>query len=314
MNAMKAKISWPEGKRFAFTVFDDTDYMTLQNGPPIYQFLFERGFRTTKSVWPLKGTLKPRVGGATCEDPEYYHWVQQLRERGFEIALHNVAYCTSKRDQVAHGIEQFKKYFGEYPKAHVNHTGCHDGIYWGDARLGGVRRLLYNFLTRYRNHLKFQGHVEDSELFWGDICREKIKYVRNFVYPEINTLKVCPYMPYFDNKRPYVNYWFSSSEGPKVDSFNETISERNQDRLEEEGGACIMYTHFGAGFFSNGKINPRFKQLMERLSKKNGWFVPTSTLLDYLLDARGSYSLSNVDRWKLEWKWMLGKLIIGGTT
>lgn len=311
---MKTKISWPGGKRFAFTIFDDTDRTTISNGPPIYQFLEELGFRITKSVWPLKSKGVPKVGGDTCEKPEYLAWIQKLKQQGFEIALHNVTHSTSTREQIIKGIEQFKEYFGSYPKIHTNHTGCYENIYWGAARLSGVNKLLYNFLTCFKNRKKSHGHIKRSELFWGDICEQKIKYVRNFVYPDINTLKLCPHMPYFDKKRPYVNYWFASSEGPDVHSFNKTISEENQDRLEQEGGACIMYTHLGAGFFQNGQLNSRFKQLMEQLSRKNGWFVPVSTLLDYILDVRGHYAISDPERWRLEWSWILGKLIIGGTT
>ena len=62
-------------------------------------------------------------------------------------------------------------------------------------------------------------------------------------------------MPYRDPDRPYVNYWFASSEGAHVDSFNAMISERNQERLKNEGGACIMYAHLARGFLVNGKIN-----------------------------------------------------------
>ena len=30
-DSFNKKISWPDGKNFAFTVFDDTDYSTLKN-------------------------------------------------------------------------------------------------------------------------------------------------------------------------------------------------------------------------------------------------------------------------------------------
>jgi hypothetical protein len=308
------RLKWPDGKRFAFPVLDDSDFSNIENGPPVYEFLYNKGFSITKSVWPLRGRLKPKVGGSTCEDPDYLTWVRKLRGLGFEIALHNVTYHTSKREQVIKGLEHFKVYFGSYPKTHSNHTGCYDSIYWGDARLDGINKLLYKLLTGFKNSNKFKGHLEDSELFWGDICKQKIKYVRNFVCPEINTLKFCPFMPYFDEKRPYVNYWFASSEGANVSQFNKTISEENQDRLEDEGGICIMYTHFGADFFQDGRLNIRFKQLMERLSRKPGWFVPVSTLLDYILNTRGHYSISSAERFKLELKWIIRKIRMGGTT
>ena len=310
---MKAKINWPDGKRFAFTVFDDTDHMTIQNGPLIYQYLHNLGFLTTKSVWPIRGGDVPRIGGSTCEDPDYRAWIHSLKEQGFELALHNVTYHTSNREQTNRGLEQFKQYFGSYPNIQANHAYCRDGVYWGDARLSAANRLFYNFLTHFKNHMKFQGHLESSKLFWGDICKQRIKYVRNFIYNDINTLNSCPYMPYFDKQRSFVNYWFASSEGPDCHSFTKTISEQNQDRLEEEGGACIMYTHFGVpGFYCDGQLNPRFKQLMERLSRKSGWFVPVSTLLDYIIEQRGHYSISVQERFQLEWKWLIEKTLMIG--
>ncbi|MFH1017346.1 MAG: hypothetical protein V1798_04080 [Pseudomonadota bacterium] len=306
-------ISWPAGKRFAFTVFDDTDRTTLVNGPPVYEFLHEQGFHTTKSVWPVKGERTPLIGGTTCKDQDYLLWVQKLREQGFEIALHNVTYHTSTRVEIVGGLAQFKTFFGSYPAVHVNHEACRDAVYWGDARLSGANKLLYNFFTRFRKHGVFQGHVANSDVFWGDVLREKIRYVRNFVYSDVNTLRACPYMPYFDPDRPYVNNWFASSEGADVHSFNKTISERNQETLEEEGGACIMYTHFGKAFFQDGSLHPTFKRLMERLSRRSGWFVPVSTLLDHIIRVRGQYSISALERYKLELKWLINRMMLGGT-
>ena len=72
-----------------------------------------------------------------------------------------------------------------------------------------------------------------------------------------------------------------------------------------------MYTHFANGFTDGGKINPRFQQLSERLSRKNGWFVPLATLLDHLLAARGHHEITAVERRRLEWKWLAEKMILG---
>ena len=36
---MNKSLQWPDGKDFAFTVFDDTDYATLENVKEIYSFL-----------------------------------------------------------------------------------------------------------------------------------------------------------------------------------------------------------------------------------------------------------------------------------
>lgn len=34
-----ARIDWPDGKAFAFTIFDDTDFPTLDNVGPVYALL-----------------------------------------------------------------------------------------------------------------------------------------------------------------------------------------------------------------------------------------------------------------------------------
>jgi hypothetical protein len=106
---------------------------------------------------------------------------------------------------------------------------------------------------------------------------------------DINTLKFNPSMPYHDPKKPYVNYWFSFSDGYDVDIFNELISKKNIKKLQDERGTCIVYTHFSAKFTKkndsgNYEINETFKSQIDELSKnEQGWFVPASVLLDRLL-------------------------------
>lgn len=116
-------------------------------------------------------------------------------------------------------------------------------------------------------------------------------------------------MPYHDAARPYVNYWFAASEGPNVDSFNAMMSEGNQDRLVREGGACIMYTHFASGFLEGGQISKRFKHLMQRLSKMNGWFVPAHTMLDMIVQVRGEHAITSTERQALERRWLWHKIM-----
>ena len=128
------------------------------------------------------------------------------------------------------------------------------------------------------------------------------------MFDDIDTLAACPLMPYHDPSRPYVNLWYASSEGATVDSFVRTIAEASQDRLEAQGGACIMYTHFGKGFQDGNRIHPRFEQLMRRLADKGGWYVPTSDLLDHLLARRGRRVISAPQRRALERKWLLSRV------
>jgi hypothetical protein len=120
-------------------------------------------------------------------------------------------------------------------------------------------------------------------------------------------------MPYHDLSRPYVNYWFAASEGANINSFNAMMAYKNQDKLRREGGACIMYTHFANGFLENGTINKRFKEQLERMSRLNGWFVPVCTLLDFILQVRGSYVITPSERNDLERRWLWHKIVhVGG--
>lgn len=307
-----SRVSWPGGKAFAFSVFDDTDLTTLLNGPPVYDLLAECGLRTTKSVWPLSGDGEPRIGGSTCEDPEYLAWVHRLQEQGFEIALHNVTYETSPRERTRRGLDRFRDLFGHDPASHANHSICGENIYWGSSRCTGPYRLAYDVLNRFKTRNAFQGHVEGSPLFWGDLCRERVTYVRNLVHSDVNTLAFCPQMPYHDPRRPYVNYWFASTEGPDVDTFVAALSDERQDELEASGGACIMYTHFGSGFAPDGRVDPRFARAMRRLGERNGWFVPVRTLLDHLRQTNGHRVISDAERARLERRWLVHKLRVGG--
>lgn len=305
------RIEWPEGKDFAFTVFDDTDRATIANVEPVYRTLADLGFRTTKSVWPVAGEGSPVIGGSTCDDPAYRAWTLELQAQGFEIGYHGATYVTAPRATIARALERFREIYGHDPMSMANHSGCADSIYWGPDRVSGLRRTAYNLMTKGSRDGAFRGHVDGDPLFWGDLCQERVRYVRNFTYRGVNTLAACPEMPYHDPERPYVNRWFASSEGQTVNAYNACLSEPNQDRLEAEGGACIMYTHFAAGFATDGVVNDRFAQVMDRLSRKNGWFVPVTTLLDFLAARQANPAITAGQRRRLEWRWLASKALVG---
>ena len=130
----------------------------------------------------------------------------------------------------------------------------------------------------------------------------------------MNTLKACPTMPYHDSRRPFVKWWYASSEGNHVKDFVRTIREEQQDLLEEEGGACIMYSHLAKDFFVNGQLDKRFEKLMKRLADKGGWFVPVGVLLDFLKSqAVGGEALSLRERNRLQMAWLKTKLTRGSS-
>ena len=115
---------WPNGHKFAFTVFDDTDWATVENVKPVYELLSGLGMKTTKSIWMIRGEGAGNNGGQTCEDRDYLEWILRLRQQGFEIALHNVAPGTCSRAVTIGGLDRFRQLFGPGMAIHCNHTGC----------------------------------------------------------------------------------------------------------------------------------------------------------------------------------------------
>ena len=303
-------VTWPDDRRFAFTIFDDPDGQSLETSCLVYQLLADLGLRTTIAVWPLAAGREPNSGGETCANPAYLNHLLSLEAAGFEIAFHHAAPQTSTREETLEGLNQFRQFFGHDPNSMANHYNG-EAIYWGPARLGGLRRLLYLLLTRRMTANRHFGHVSGHPCFWGDLCHSRIRYCRNFVFSDLNTLRAWPWIPYYDPVRPFVNRWFAASEGAQGPSFRKAVSEANQDRLEEQGGASILYTHFGHGFVEDGKLNRSFVRLMERLSRKNGWFVPVQKLLDHLAADRGLFVLDSRTRTRLEWSWLAQKVFRG---
>jgi hypothetical protein len=309
-SADRSRVEWPEGKTFAFTVFDDPDGQTVDTGKRVYGLLAELGFKTTRGVWPGRAIRTPNSGGASCEDDAYRRHTQELQALGFEVGYHNHTKHSSTRDEIITGLDIFRDYFGHDPESMANHYNA-EAIYWGPARLAPPIRALYAVATAGRTNGRHFGHVPGHPSFWGDVCRQRIRYCRNFVYANTNTLGACPWMPYYDPTKPLVNAWYASTEGSNAPRFLDALSEVNQDRLEAEGGACIMYTHFGHGFVERGTFVRRFEHLMRRLSDKNGWFVPVSALLDHLQSQRGLTHLQSGQRRHLETRWLREKVFRG---
>jgi hypothetical protein len=92
--------------------------------------------------------------------------------------------------------------------------------------------------------------------------------------------------------------------------FCETLSEKNQDRLVEERGVCIMYAHFACGFAKDGRVHARTEELLRRLAARNGWFVPVSTLLDFLQAERAATSISAGELTTMEHRWAIDKAML----
>lgn len=276
-------IKFPEGKRFAFSIVDDTDMATLERVKPLYELLERYGIRTTKTVWVME-TNEPSHQpnqGDTLSNPAYRSFIQDLKAKGFEIALHGVRGGSSERQDIINGLEEFRKALGQYPAIHVNHSLNRDNVYWGDHRWSiAPFRWLYALVGKH----DFLGQDNTSVHFWGDLVQQHIRYVNQFTYSDINLLALNPAMPYRLADKPYVNYWFPTADGDNLDRFEFLLRKENLDRLEREGGVCLVYTHMGAGSFNEGSAaNPRFESRLKDLASRNGWFAPASEILDYLM-------------------------------
>ena len=125
---MHAKITWPNNKKFAFTIFDDTDRSNLQDSKVIYQYLESLGFKTTRSVWMLKNDDNSEEKGVTCEDNLYLDWLLEIKNKGFEIGYHNATSNSSKRQNTKIALDRFVKMFDQMPVVMANHSENKENI------------------------------------------------------------------------------------------------------------------------------------------------------------------------------------------
>lgn len=302
-------MQFPDGKRFAFSILDDTDDSTLENARPVYRRLQELGFRTTKTVWPLDCPEGSReyFAADTLQRAEYRAFVRELRDAGFEIASHGATMETSERERTLRGLAFLERELGVRPRLHANHGENRENVYWGAARFRSpVLRPLARALGG-RPASWYQGERESSPWFWGDVCRERFEYVRNFTFRSLDLLRVDPATPYRLESTPYVRHWFSTTDAPTATDFLERLEPRALERLEAEGGVCIVSTHLGKGFARDGRLDPRVDALLAHVASRPGWFAPVSTILDHLRERRGERRLQGAALLRLELRFLLDR-------
>ena len=307
---MSRKIVWPHNKKFAFTIVDDTDNSCLSNIKPIYDYLLSKGILTTKTTWVYPS--RNHYFGDTLMNDDYLKYLLMLKTNGFEIGLHNVGSGDFSRSEIIEGINLFKEKIGDYPNLHINHSNNKDNIYWGYERFYGLTRFIYKNI---RKTIPSFGNDSNSGFFWGDYCKKYFKYIRGKTFNNINTLKEDKYLVYEESeKQKYSNYWFSSSSTIDGKSFKKLLTKKNIDKLERENGCCILYTHFAYGFLDeNGKLDEEVKDVLDYLSKKDGWFVPASTILDFVVSENKRFDMhpSKYYLRKLSFKWLVERGIKG---
>jgi len=302
---------FPNGKRFAFTILDDTDDSTVSNVAPVYALLRDIGMRTTKTVWPVACPEGSRLffAGETLEDQGHLRFAHKLADAGFEIASHGATMESSDRERTLRGLEFLKTEFGAYPRLFCNHGFNRENLYWGGKRFQSqMLRRLVQFAPVYRTNT-YHGDDERSPFFWGDQCLAHIRYVRNFTFRRLNMLNVNPQMPYRLRHTKYVNFWFSTSDAPDVGAFNRLLTRARIDELEEQGGVCIISTHLGKGFVQDGSLHTDTEAILRYVANKPGWFVPVSDILDHMRRVRDQGSeLSGLNCLKLDLRYLADKL------
>ncbi|MGH9554546.1 MAG: hypothetical protein ACRD2Y_01880 [Terriglobales bacterium] len=296
---------FPAGKRFAFTIIDDTDVATVENAEPFYRMLDSLGMRTTKTVWPVgcpEGS-KNFSSSQTLEDSDYLAFVLDLQKKGFEITWHGATMESSRRERTRAALQRFRELLGTFPRIHANHAENRENLYWGRERIDDrVLKFAFAKLTGAASAI-YEGHVEGSPYWWGDLCAKHIAYVRNLTFSSLNLAGINPTMPYFDPRRPLVRGWFSASDADSVTDFNALLHPAAQERLERESGFSILATHVGKGFVQNGCVHPVTRRHLEALARRPGWYVPVGELLDWLAERRQSETLPG-DEWRrMQWRW-----------
>ncbi len=306
-------MQFPNGRRFAFSILDDTDDATFESVIPVYDRLREYGFRTTKTVWPLdcpEGSQEYFVA-ETLQRPEYLSYVQQLVADGFEVASHGATMEASDRERTLRGLEFLDRHFDTTLQLYANHGENRENLYWGAERF---RTPLFRWLVRAigRNPRSgyYFGEVEGSEFFWGDVCRKRFRYVRNFTFASLDALSFNPEMPYAVPSTPYVQYWFSTSDAPTPEVFKRRVTRAAIDRLEAKGGICIISTHFGKrGYVSDGRLDSGIDEILRYIAAKPGWFVPVSEILDYLKAKHPDRNIGRLALSRLELRFLLDQLL-----
>lgn len=299
-----SKAVLPQGKRFAFTVLDDTDNGNVQNLRPIYDLFTELGMRTTKTLWPLDCEPERRgifEGSQTLEDSEYADFIFSLLERGFEIASHGATMVSSPRERTLRGIAILEETFGSAPTIHCNHSQNQENLYWGPKRYRNrAIRWLASLFHFAGNGTRFEGEDPASPHYWGDVCEQKFKYVRNFTFHRLDTAHLPPGRPYHDPSTPGVRYWFTTSDAADARTFRRLVTRRRIDRLVRKGGVCILSTHLAADFVVDGKVDPVVEERLRYIASFDGWFVPTSEILDHLLATVDGDGITGTQRVRLE--------------
>lgn len=310
---MQNKLIYPNGSEFAFTILDDTDDMTVENGRPVYNLLKEAGMRTTKTVWALDSVAENREAylvGETLKSPEYLKWVHELSEDGFEIAFHNASMGSSFREDTIKALDFIEKEFGQAVRLHCNHGQNRENLYWGADRYSSyLLNKIMHILRKQYAFPTFEGHQPESPYYWADVATERLSYMRAFTYSRLNSMQILPRKPFKDPLKEKTPFLFNTSDAAHVQAFNKLVNPKSLKKLRNQGGWAIVSTHLGKGFYKDKKLNAEFEKTVRFLAEQPGWYVTASQLLDYVKMKQGISEIAPIQRFMMEYSHVLERII-----
>ena len=309
---MRNELKYPSGKEFAFTILDDTDDTTVDNGQPVYEFLDNLGLRTTKTVWSFDTAPEnrgPFFAGETLSSPEYRNWVHGLESRGFEIAFHNATMGSSLRQDTIKALDYLAQEFTSRIRIHCNHGHNRENLHWGAERYTSyLLQKGLGLVYKMRSRQEFEGSKPGSPYYWADVADERISYMRAFAFGRLNGANIPPGRPYCVPSKQQKTLFFNTADAPDIASFNNLVNQSSIDILREQQGWAIISTHLGKGFCRGNMLDSEFKENMEYLASLPGWFVPASQLLDFLKEKLGGSELSATERLRMEYSHILDRV------
>jgi hypothetical protein len=292
---------WPGGKKFAFTIMDDTDRAYLGAVKPFYDALCRYGFRTTKTVWAFDSPPSDPFRGDSLQNPAYRAWVLDLKAAGFEIAWHGARSGGTEAPAHREALDYFHEIFGVYPRTYANHAVNPECLYWGEERFDSP--LVREMFRRLSGRKRFLGSTPGTPYHWEDLCAQRLRYVRGFNFDDTVTSRQDPWMPYHDPRRPAVSRWFSASDGSDVERFVHLLSPSRVELLDRSEGCCIVYAHIADGFVRQGRVDSRVLGALEDLAARDGWYVPVEAVLDHIEAEHGTRVITTAEHRRLEWRW-----------
>jgi hypothetical protein len=280
-------LRWPYPYRFAFAITDDPDQSTVESVRIIYAYCLSLGIRPTRCTWVFKPRRScglvhrsPPDDGVALDDPRYRELCGQLAKEGVEFGIHGVSSGDNTRNDVCEGFDRFNRVFGRDPSVLCHHKYNAENVYWGESffvswiarRL--VRLLVPSGLERY------EGSVEGSPYFCGDLISKRVRYVRLFRTMDLDVLSKNPSMPFHLPSRPYVKQWFSAVAQDLIACRR--MNRRSLDRLARRDGLLLLYAHMAEHFVdSSGRVRLEVQRAFEQLAtRRDVWMASVTEVLD----------------------------------